>query len=145
MFISITRKICACFILASLAAPTLAQDPLPSDEALRDAYPERKNYSPYAGRNFPTRVFWGETHLHTGMSMDAGAFGARLTPDSHAVTNLRHAGLLVGDTVDFDQTLETNTHHAEGSSRRVAHRRRAKLPVVAREQGGGHRISRARH
>ena len=38
------------------------------------------NYSPYAGRNFPTRVFWGDTHLHTGMSMDAGAFGARLKP-----------------------------------------------------------------
>jgi hypothetical protein len=25
-------------------------------------------------------VYWGDTHLHTGMSMDAGAFGARLTP-----------------------------------------------------------------
>jgi hypothetical protein len=26
-------------------------------------------------------VFWGDTHLHTGMSMDAGAFGARLVPE----------------------------------------------------------------
>ncbi|MHC4350994.1 MAG: DUF3604 domain-containing protein, partial [Planctomycetota bacterium] len=33
------------------------------------------------GRNFPTQVFWGDTHLHTGMSMDAGAFGARLLPE----------------------------------------------------------------
>ncbi|MHC4274615.1 MAG: DUF3604 domain-containing protein, partial [Planctomycetota bacterium] len=24
--------------------------------------------------------YWGDTHLHTGMSMDAGAFGARLSP-----------------------------------------------------------------
>lgn len=39
------------------------------------------NYSPYAGRNFPTNVYWGDTHLHTGMSMDAGAFEARLTPE----------------------------------------------------------------
>ena len=25
-------------------------------------------YSPYAGRNFPSRVFWGDTHLHTSAS-----------------------------------------------------------------------------
>jgi hypothetical protein len=35
-------------------------------------------YSPYAGRNFPSRVFWGDTHLHTSASLDAGAFGTRL-------------------------------------------------------------------
>ena len=35
-------------------------------------------FSPYAGRNFPTQVFWGDTHVHTGASMDAGAFGNRL-------------------------------------------------------------------
>ncbi len=45
------------------------------------SFPAQKHYSPYAGRNFPTQVFWGDTHLHTGMSMDAGAFGARLGPE----------------------------------------------------------------
>ena len=30
------------------------------------------NFSPYAGRNFPTRVLWGDTHLHTAISVDAG-------------------------------------------------------------------------
>ena len=29
-------------------------------------------FSPYAGRNFPTQVFWGDTHLHTAVSVDAG-------------------------------------------------------------------------
>jgi hypothetical protein len=29
-------------------------------------------FSPYAGRNFPTKVFWGDTHLHTAVSVDAG-------------------------------------------------------------------------
>ncbi|MGE5817173.1 MAG: DUF3604 domain-containing protein, partial [Deltaproteobacteria bacterium] len=38
------------------------------------------NYSPYADRHFPERVYWGDTHLHTSFSMDAGAFGCRLTP-----------------------------------------------------------------
>jgi Protein of unknown function (DUF3604) len=29
-------------------------------------------FSPYAGRDYPTRVFWGDTHLHTAVSVDAG-------------------------------------------------------------------------
>lgn len=37
-------------------------------------------YSPYAGRNFPTRPLFGDTHLHTALSFDAGAAGARLGP-----------------------------------------------------------------
>jgi hypothetical protein len=34
-----------------------------------------KTYSPYAGRSFPSNIYWGETHLHTGLSLDAGLFG----------------------------------------------------------------------
>ncbi len=37
-------------------------------------------YSPNAGRNFPDRPLFGETHLHTTLSFDAGTFGARLGP-----------------------------------------------------------------
>jgi hypothetical protein len=29
-------------------------------------------FSPYAGRNYPARVLWGDTHLHTAVSVDAG-------------------------------------------------------------------------
>jgi len=54
--------------------------PAPTNAAA-EAFPEQKHFSPYAGRNFPTRVFWGDTHLHTGMSFDAGSFGARLGPE----------------------------------------------------------------
>jgi len=52
----------------------------PPDDSAADAFKARDHFSPYAGRNFPTQVFWGDTHLHTGMSFDAGAFGARLLP-----------------------------------------------------------------
>jgi len=41
-----------------------------------------QEYSPYLDRNFPRRVYWGETHLHTTYSTDAGLFGTRLTPDA---------------------------------------------------------------
>ncbi len=63
---------------ATLAA---AQDPVPPPEALEGAFKTQKHFSPYAGRNFPTQVFWGDTHLHTALSMDAGAFGNRLGLD----------------------------------------------------------------
>ena len=67
-----------------ITSPTTAADgvglPAPTSE-VADAYPVQKHFSPYAGRNFPTQVYWGDTHLHTGLSMDAGAFGARLSPD----------------------------------------------------------------
>jgi len=43
-------------------------------------FPAKPVYSPYAERNFPTRPLFGDTHLHTAASFDAGAFGARLTP-----------------------------------------------------------------
>ncbi|WP_171210361.1 MULTISPECIES: DUF3604 domain-containing protein [unclassified Ruegeria] len=47
---------------------------LPSEQSLQDLYPG-KAYSPNAQRSFPSRVFWGDTHIHTGLSMDAGLFG----------------------------------------------------------------------
>ena len=38
-------------------------------------------YSPYAGRTYPTRVLWGDTHLHTANSFDAALFGNTLGPE----------------------------------------------------------------
>ncbi|MDP2324574.1 MAG: DUF3604 domain-containing protein [Gammaproteobacteria bacterium] len=49
-------------------------------EKVGKSFPARP-YSPYAGRNFPSRPLFGDTHLHTSYSMDAGAFGARLGPE----------------------------------------------------------------
>src|SRR5215831_10843661 len=58
----------------------LAQEPPPAHQDLEKVFPKKHPYSPYAGRNFPERVYWGDTHLHTSFSMDAGAFGCRLGP-----------------------------------------------------------------
>ncbi|APG88091.1 hypothetical protein SAMCCGM7_pC0894 (plasmid) [Sinorhizobium americanum CCGM7] len=64
-----------------LALPAFAQDTGTLDQKkAQDAQQRPPAYSPYVGRDFPTRPFFGETHLHTSFSMDAGAFGARLDP-----------------------------------------------------------------
>jgi hypothetical protein len=42
---------------------------------------QRKKYSPYSGRKFPTRPFFGDTHNHSANSGDAFMAGNRLTPE----------------------------------------------------------------
>jgi hypothetical protein len=48
-------------------------------DLLSNAY-TGKVYSPYAKRGIPERPLWGDSHLHTDLSMDAGLFGNRLSP-----------------------------------------------------------------
>ena len=70
----------------AIMLPAAAQEHAASDvgtltkESAGKLFPTKRPYSPYAGRNFPTRPFFGDTHLHTSFSFDAGAFGARLGP-----------------------------------------------------------------
>jgi len=52
---------------------------LDKDKAAK-VFPAKPIYSPYAGRNFPTRPLFGDTHLHTAASFDAVSFGARFGP-----------------------------------------------------------------
>jgi hypothetical protein len=59
-------------VLAGLAAAQDTPGVLP---------PANVVYSPYPEQNFPDQVFFGDTHLHTAFSPDAGLIGATLTPD----------------------------------------------------------------
>jgi hypothetical protein len=74
--------ICATLSAAMLfATVSRAQDAGVMDKAKAEkVFPAKPPYSPYAGRNYPTRPLFGDTHLHTGWSFDAGTFGAKLTP-----------------------------------------------------------------
>jgi hypothetical protein len=44
-------------------------------------FQDEKIYSPYAGRNYPDQVLFGDTHFHTNLSFDAGLVGTRLDVD----------------------------------------------------------------
>ncbi len=60
--------------VAALASIAFAQDtPPPTDKKIE--------YSPYPEKTFPNRVFFGDTHLHTAYSTDAGMVGCILTPE----------------------------------------------------------------
>ena len=83
---AISRTTLATVLATSLFAAAVAAQDASTDvgtldrEAAEKAFPAKPPYSPYAGRNFPTRPYFGDTHTHTSFSMDAGAFGARLGP-----------------------------------------------------------------
>jgi hypothetical protein len=71
-----------CGILTVLGAlvvsPCLAQE----FTLHEDDYAEKgENYSPYVDQHFPQNVYFGDTHLHTSWSADAGLAGATLGPE----------------------------------------------------------------
>lgn len=69
------KSILGSIALVLASASAFASDVgMPTEAQLSGLYPG-KAYSPYAKRNFPSNVYWGETHLHTGLSLDAGLFG----------------------------------------------------------------------
>ena len=76
-------RACATLIaVLTLHSQALAQQDAgtPDPETFNELYPGEA-YSPYAQRSFPSQVYWGETHVHTGLSLDAGLFGNTLGPE----------------------------------------------------------------
>jgi hypothetical protein len=74
-FAIITSTLSAAVLLSSLSASAALV--IPEGEARTQKAP----YSPYVGDHYPQNVYFGDTHLHTAWSADAGMAGATLTPD----------------------------------------------------------------
>jgi hypothetical protein len=78
------KKRMLCLLIAAVVAlPCLADDisVIAQDkEAIKGAF-KKPGYSPYAGRSLQRKVLWGDTHLHTSLSLDARAFGVILGPE----------------------------------------------------------------
>ncbi|MCI0516302.1 MAG: DUF3604 domain-containing protein [Woeseiaceae bacterium] len=91
-------------VSAQDSAPGLAA---PTPGAIDNAFPAKAPYSPYVGRNFPTCPYFGDTHLHTSFSMDAGAFGARLTPsDAYTFAKGNEITASMGERVKLSRPLD---------------------------------------
>lgn len=100
--------------LAPIAA--VGQEWTPSPEQLSNSYPAPA-YSPYAGRTFPEVPLWGDNHLHTGQSMDAGGFGARLThEDAYRFARGEEIMASSGQPVRLSRPLDwlAITDHSDG-------------------------------
>src|ERR1700755_1075835 len=119
---SCTRSLLTLLVLlstiAAIALPAFAQDAGEgSPKALQKAFPAKRPYSPYADRAFPTRVFFGDTHLHTAYSMDAGAFGARLGPrDAYIFAKGNQVTSNTGQPVKLSRPLDflVVSDHSDG-------------------------------
>ena len=69
---SIFTAVAAAVVVAGLGGAGLAQD---YTIEKGQAGPGTVPYSPYVEQTFARRVFWGDTHLHTSFSPDAGLVG----------------------------------------------------------------------
>jgi len=96
------------------------------------------SYSPAVGEDYPTHVWWGDTHLHTNNSVDANGFGnRRLTPE-HAYrvakgeTIAAHSGMKVRLNRPLDFLVVAD--HAENLG--VLPRVQAKDPMILKTEIG---------
>jgi hypothetical protein len=71
----------ALFMLFSIATQAAESYAGYGYEPTKTGHLGEKEYSPYLDIGYPQRVFWGDTHLHTAYSTDAGMIGNRLGPD----------------------------------------------------------------
>jgi hypothetical protein len=77
-----TAVVFACALAIAPGLQAQGQDPVgltPTPDDVDEV--SRPRFSPYAGRNFPTSVYWGDTHLHTNNSLDARGLGVLLGPE----------------------------------------------------------------
>jgi hypothetical protein len=76
-----------------------------------------KAYSPYAQRTFPERPLWGDNHLHTALSMDAGGFGNRVDlRDAYRLARGEEITASSGQPVRLSRPLDwlAITDHSDG-------------------------------
>ncbi len=70
------RSTCLAIILSFFPAISMAE---PAGELKPTDVTKTKNYSPYAFRDFPDQVFFGDMHIHSNLSPDAGLLGTSLS------------------------------------------------------------------
>jgi len=84
---SLCKSLLAVVAITALTLPgmTMASDKNIGTEAgtldVENVAHNAPDYSPFIDRHVPDRVLWGDTHLHTKLSLDAGFFGNTLGPE----------------------------------------------------------------
>ena len=73
-------SIAASFLALALSYTWVHASPYPTVKP--EDLSEERVYSPFAGRDYPDQVLFGDTHFHTNMSFDAGLIGTSLDVDT---------------------------------------------------------------
>ena len=113
----LTSILAAALFLALIVLPTSAQETDPIDKDTGAKLFPKQSYSPAAGHNYPTHVYWGDTHVHTSYSMDAGAAGARLGPkDAYIFAKGNEVTTSTGQRAKLSRLLDfiAVTDHSDG-------------------------------
>ncbi len=101
----------------ALAAGTWAAEPGNLEGATKDdiAHATQPQFSPYAGRNYPTHVYFGDTHLHTAISVDAGTMCKLGQEDAYRLARGEEVSSTYGLRVKLSRPLDflVITDHAE--------------------------------
>jgi hypothetical protein len=102
--------------LVAFALPAAAQE-FQANKAQLSKFYTGKVYSPYAERTFPERPLWGDNHLHTSLSFDAGAFGNRVgLRDAYRLARGEQINASSGQPVRLGRPLDwlAITDHSDG-------------------------------
>ena len=100
--------------LVVLAVNATAQDHTPDKDGVGYIL-GKQEYSPYAGRSYPTRVLWGDQHLHTSVSVDAGTMCTLGQEDAYRFARGEEVTSTHGMRVRLSRPLDflVITDHAE--------------------------------
>ena len=74
------QRLLTSILALAFSAGALAQTDAGTLE-IEDVAHNKADYSPFVDRHVPDRVLWGDTHLHSSYSFDAGFFGNTLPPE----------------------------------------------------------------
>lgn len=115
----------------------MSQEYQANEDQLNDLFAVDTPYSPYVDRNFPERPLWGDSHLHTALSMDAGGFGNRLgLREAYRVARGEQITASSGQEIRLSRPLDwlAITDHSDGMG--MITDILAKAPIVTQYEQG---------
>jgi len=103
-------------IAATLSSTSLVAQDI-DESGIAEKVSQSHAYSPYANRAYPTQVYFGDTHVHTGLSADAGGAGTKLLPrDAYRLARGEQITSNTGQPVKLSRPLDFYmiTDHSDG-------------------------------
>jgi len=118
---SVTMKTAMNFSMLAATAMAIATQGATAQDAPSPTTPSTiykgRPYSPYANRGFPTSVYFGDTHVHSALSTDAGGGGTTLMPrDMYRFARGEQVTSSTGQPVKLDRPFDFYmvTEHTDG-------------------------------